>query len=219
MVLAISYADTEGGIGLTKAGALNRKFVHWAAERFAWPGYGTEDLFLTNKVLNEHNMPPLWPVHDLLLHLKLLRRYKGTLRPTKLGRSLAARPRDLFDIVAPLYLYGYIHDEVMEERGRAPGNWEVLLNVINLEARNGCTSQRLMQALYGRDEGERYDPDYQDLRLALGIGVLRPLCWLGLLWEDREGLGFFGEGTYHKTPLWAASLELESDTRARIPMA
>jgi hypothetical protein len=28
MVMAVSYADTEGGIGLTASGAMNRKFVH-----------------------------------------------------------------------------------------------------------------------------------------------------------------------------------------------
>lgn len=72
LVLALSYAEENDGIALTKSGAMNRRFVHWAAETFAWPGYTAEDLFVVNKVLNEVDMPPLWPVRDLLLHLRLL---------------------------------------------------------------------------------------------------------------------------------------------------
>lgn len=39
MIVTISYADTHDGIGLTATGALNRKFVHWAAVHFDWPSY------------------------------------------------------------------------------------------------------------------------------------------------------------------------------------
>lgn len=37
MLLSVAYADGEGGIGLTATGAMNRKFVHWAAVNFLWP--------------------------------------------------------------------------------------------------------------------------------------------------------------------------------------
>ncbi|MDE4586818.1 hypothetical protein LOF17_02965 [Sinorhizobium meliloti] len=33
VIVTISYADTHNGIGLTATGAMNRKFVHWAAAR------------------------------------------------------------------------------------------------------------------------------------------------------------------------------------------
>lgn len=35
MLLSVAYADGEGGIGLTATGAMNRKFVHWAAGHFS----------------------------------------------------------------------------------------------------------------------------------------------------------------------------------------
>ncbi|ETX10572.1 hypothetical protein OCH239_21420 [Roseivivax halodurans JCM 10272] len=216
MVLAMSYADAEGGIGLTKSGAINRRFVHWAAERFVWPGYTSKDLFIVNKVLNERDMPPLWPVQDVLLHLKLMRRYKGTLRTTKRGRALGAIPRQLFDVVAPVYLYRYVHDDLAQNRGGVIDNWRVFLNVINIEARTGCTIPRLMEVLYRWPPEARYEVAYQDTRFALKACIVRPLCWLGLLWEDREGLGMFDEGAYHKTPLWSAALKLESDAQATI---
>ena len=214
LVLALSYAEENDGIGLTKSGAMNRRFVHWAAETFAWPGYTAEDLFVVNKVLNEVDMPPLWPVRDLLLHLKLLRRYKGTLRLTRRGRDLMACPGALFDLAAPIYLYRYVHDDRAQDDGGVLGNWGVFLNVINIEARTGCTTAQLMKTFYGWNSDDRADPDYQKTRFALKFCIIRPLCWLGLLWEDRQGLGFFDEGTYYKTPLWTAALSLEFDAQA-----
>lgn len=79
MLLSVAYADGEGGIGLTATGAMNRKFVHWAAVHFRWPGFTAEDLYSMNKVLNESDMPPLWVVRDMTRHLKLLRRKKDVL--------------------------------------------------------------------------------------------------------------------------------------------
>ncbi len=76
MLLSIAYADAEGGIGLTATGAMNRKFVHWAAVHFLWPGFTAEELYSMHKVLNENDMPPLWVVHDMTRYLKLLRRRK-----------------------------------------------------------------------------------------------------------------------------------------------
>jgi hypothetical protein len=109
MLLSVAYADGEGGIGLTATGAMNRKFVHWAAVHFLWPGFTAEDLYSMNKVLNEADMPPLWVVRDMLRHLKLLRRKKDTLIPTKLGRNFLARPKAFFDLIATDYLYAYIY--------------------------------------------------------------------------------------------------------------
>ncbi len=211
MILTLRYADENGGIGLTKSGAMNRKFVHWAAEHFEWPNYTAAELFEMHKVLNEDDMPPLWPVHDLLRYLKLMRRYKGVLVPTKKGRALVETPAAFFDLVAPVYLYQSVHDERVETRGDLLGNWDIFLNVINVEARDGCSLAHLVKTLYGWDETDRYNPAASDARFALSACVVRPLCWLGLLWEDREGLGFFDDGALYKTPLWSASLKLETD--------
>ncbi len=48
----LAYIRDKGGIGLTKNGAFNRKFVTWAVDEFQWPHYTTEDLYAINKVLN-----------------------------------------------------------------------------------------------------------------------------------------------------------------------
>lgn len=216
MILTLRFADENGGIGLTKSGAMNRKFVHWAADQFDWPGYTASELFEMNKVLNEHDMQPLWPVHDLLRYLKLLRQYKGKLVATKKGRALAVTPDAFFDLVAPNYLYHCIHDERIEARGGPLGNWDIFLNVINVEARTGCTLAHLLRTLYGWEEKESFDPEHSDERFALKFCVIRPLCWLGLLWEDRGGLSLWEDGTYYKTPLWQAALKLDTDGQAAL---
>jgi len=220
MLLSIAYADGEGGIGLTATGAMNRKFVHWAAENFLWPRFTAEDLYSMHKVLNENDMPPLWVVRDMTRHLKLLRRRKNVLMPTKRGREFLASPQAFFDLIATDYLYSYIHaterKEAVQERLRW---WRMFLNLLNIKAREGCTPLDLVKILYP-DTAPLSDTEMTaeawDLKYELQYGVLRRLCWLGLLFEAREGLSLLDDGTFHKTPLWAACLQLESDTQSDI---
>jgi hypothetical protein len=49
----LAYLVEHETIGLTKGKAFQRRFVHWAAAEFAWPGWEEDRLFLVNKVLNE----------------------------------------------------------------------------------------------------------------------------------------------------------------------
>ena len=191
---------------------MNRKFVTWAAEHFDWPGYTADELYELNKVLDEYRMPPLEVVHDLLLHLKLMRRYKGALRLTKKGRALQNDPVGLFNLAAPVYLYVYQDDMPPSWQIGAPKDWRIFLNVISIEARNGVTLARLLEAIYDLRSDQKYDATYQDMRIAFRSSILRRLAWLGLLWEDRTGLRFLEEGALYKTPLWIAALKLESDS-------
>lgn len=216
MIVTLSYANAEGGIGLTATGAMNRKFVHWAAVHFNWPDYTAEDLYSVSKVLNETDMPPLWVVRDMLSHLRLLRRRKDTLLPTKRGRDLLARPKDLFDVIAADYLYAYIHDGRTQDEvlGRMRW-WHVFLNLINIKARGGCSLNDLVNELYPAEHAETTTEAWM-MKSEFRHEILRPLCWLGLLREDRDGLNILQDGTYYKTPLWEACLRLESDTQTEI---
>ncbi|WP_028744444.1 hypothetical protein [Rhizobium mesoamericanum] len=220
MILALSYADTQEGIGLTATGAMNRKFVHWAAVHFHWPDYTADDLYSVNKVLNESDMPPLWVVRDMLRHLKLLRRKKDTLLPTKRGRDFLLRPKAYFDLVATDYLYSYIHDGQRQEEVRDRVRWwRLFLNLINIKARQGCSLKDLVSLLYpsiSYHSETEMTVEAWTLKSQFRYNVIRPLCWLGLLHEDRNGLPLWQDGTYHKTPLWAACLQLESDMQSEI---
>lgn len=114
------YIEANGGIGLTKSGAFYRKFVHWAAAEFDWPGYGEEELFSINKVLNEWDFQPVSDIHDLLRGLKLGRHYKGKFLLTKAGKELVAHPGRMFSELAPNYLFRLDHG-AFASRGWALG--------------------------------------------------------------------------------------------------
>lgn len=220
MLLSIVYTDNEGGIGLTATGAMNRKFVHWAAVHFLWPGYTAEDLYGMNKVLNENDMPPLWVVGDMTRHLKLLRRRKNVLLPTKRGREFLVNPQSFFNLIATDYLYSYIHaTEWAEEVEARLRWWRMFLNLLNIKTREGCTVVDIVNILNPKlvPLSETAMPvETWELKSEIRYGVLQRLCWLGLLHEDREGLTLLQDGTFHKTPLWAACLKLESDTQSDI---
>jgi hypothetical protein len=220
MLLSVAYADGEGGIGLTATGAMNRKFVHWAAVHFLWPGFTAEYLYSMNKVLNESDMPPLWVVRDMTRHLKLLRRKKDLLLPTRRGREFLVNPQAFFDLVATHYLYSYVHPTEREEEVRARLRWwRMLLNLLNIKAREGCTPIDVVKILcpdLALLSGTEMTIEAWELKSNLQYGVFRRLCWLGLLYEAREGLTLLQDGSFHKTPLWPACLQLEWDRQSDI---
>ncbi|PJO48175.1 hypothetical protein CQ054_09085 [Ochrobactrum sp. MYb29] len=220
MLLAVAYAQREGGIGLTATGAMNRKFVHWAAENFLWPRFTAKDLYSMHKVLNENDMPPLCVVHDLTRYLKLLRRRKNVLLPTKRGLEFLVNPHAFFDLIATDYLYSYIHATERKEAIQARLRWwRMYLNLLNIKTREGCKAMDIVKILYpdiAHLSDTEITVDAWDLKFELQYGVLRRLCWLGLLFEAREGLSLLDDGTFHKTPLWTACLQLESDTQSDI---
>lgn len=207
-----AYIAEKGPIGLTPSGALKRVFVDWAAEAFDWPGYRPADLYAVNKVLNELDFFPLMELHDIMLALKIGRHFRKEFSLTSAGKAFVGRPGKLFGVLAPFYLFRVDHGRHSRLRDATPpGNWGIFLNVINVEAEGGVSGARLHQALYGEPaDGPSYDP----IMSSLCIQVLRPLCWLGLLQvagEERMS----GDSVYAKTPLWHATLRLDTDATLR----
>lgn len=206
------YIEVNGGVGLTKSGAFNRKFVHWAAAAFDWPGYSEKELLAINRVLNEWDFPPVGDIHDLLKGLKLARHYKGKFVLTKAGKELVADPGRLFSELLPNFLFRLDHGAHLRADHQILGNWDIFLNVINVEADHGTSRLALRKALYG-------DPDtpgsiHDAIASTLYITVLRPLCWAGLLAERSED-GARSNETFTKTELWRRTLRLDTDRHLR----
>lgn len=208
--LTLNYIAEHGPIGLTATGALKRYFVTWAAAAFAWPFYTTEDLYAVNKVLNECDFMPLATMHDLLLSAKLARHRKGALHMTRLAGTLRGDPAALWDLLARQFLFATDHAGYTRFDDRPMGNWDVFLNVINVEAQQGLSEDRLCQVLYGPSETDGRHDDIR-LKAALFIHVLRPLCWMGLLEEVRSGAGLEREEHYFKTEIWRDAFKLDTD--------
>ena len=211
-----AYLAEHGTIGLTASKGFKRNFVHWAAREFEWPGHTEADLFAVNKVLNEQDFMPLSDIHFLLTTLKMGRHYKGQFKLTKAGSELVGHPGRIFGIITPFYLFEINHtgytrfcDEPLL------GNWDMFLNILNVEAENGITGAEFRSTLYGAPEHSPV-PRYDDVLGSLYLNVLRPLCWTGLLHMTRvKGFQSTERSVFTKTPLWKAALKLETDSRVK----
>jgi hypothetical protein len=210
--LTFDYVTENGPIGLTTTRALKRYFVEWAAKAFEWPFYTAKDLYALNKVLNECDFPPLALTHDLLLSTKLARHKNGALHLTRLGRKLRDDPTAMWALLAERFLFATDHSGYTRFGDRLIGNWDVFLNVINVEAQLGVSEDRLCHVLYGPSESHD-GHDAIRVKAALFIHVLRPLCWMGLLEEVRSGTGLKQEEHYFKTGIWREAFKLDTDSQ------
>ncbi len=200
-----AYIEDNGPIALTPAKALKRYFVEWAAEEFDWPFHGTDYLYDMNKVLNEADFLPLMVLHDVWLGARLVRHYKGKMTLTRTGKALAQQPAALWVTLADHLICCLDHAAYTRFDERLQGNWGTLLNILNVEARTGITDDRLASLIMGMTE-EALRLDYH-FRPLVYVQVLRPLAWAGLLIEHRDNR----ERLFFKSPLWAATLKLETD--------
>lgn len=209
---SLSYAEEHGGIGLTQNKAFNRKFCLWAADNFAWPEYSSEELLSIQKVLNEWDVPPVMILHDVISSMKLGRHVKGKFQYSNKAKELAQDRGNMFAALANHYLFNYDHGRMQRFDFTAPGNWDVWLNVINVEAQYGVTDDDLLNTFYGFGSDDVHDREYWEHSSFLMWEVLRPLYWLGFLDEtvaDGDKLG--GRRLYTKTDLWRKCLRLETD--------
>jgi hypothetical protein len=210
MEKTFAYIAAHGAIGFTPSKAFKRVFVHWAAREFEWPGHTESDLFAVNKVLNEMDFGPLMDIHDVMLALKIGRHYKGEFKLSKAGQTLVGHPGQIFSIVTPFYLFE-VNRARFSRFDDEPTlrNWDVFLNVLNVETENGATGADLRRVLFGQPDLKGH---FDDILSSFYIQVLRPLCWTGLLHMDwSDSLLSTERCAFTKTPLWRAALRLETD--------
>ena len=199
------YIDGNGPIGLTPSKALKRYFVEWAAEAFDWSHYGTDYLYYLNKVLNERDFTPLTILHDVWIGARLVRHYKGTMTITKAGQALRQQPATLWAVLANYFLCDFDQTPHTRFGDRLQGDWGIFLNILNIEAQAGITTDRFASLVTGiTEEGLKLDYHFRPL---VSVHVLRPLAWAGLLIEHRID----GDRLFTKSPLWPLVLKLETD--------
>ena len=136
---------------------------------------------------------------------------RASSRSQKKARDLALRRGKFFAQIAEVYLFEYNHARNARSEFTAPGNWDIFLSIINVEAEQGLTEAHLVKTLYGLEKRPHViDRVYYDHAGFLFTHVLQPLSWIGLLDETSES-GKLSDRTYWKTPLWRACLQLETD--------
>ena len=178
--LTFGYLADHGPVGLTKSGALNRKFLHWAAESFDWPGQEHEELFFFNKVLNEIDFPACGALHQILHHLKLVRVWKGTLKPTKVFLEIGNDPAILFERLAPVYLTQMDHrfgELIGHMDGYSPEEtqkiWAHELKELSSALAEPKSGAQLAGLFFDGDERSLFNYYLDILRPMVGAGCLR----------------------------------------------
>tara|TARA_R110002096_G_scaffold318433_4_gene512785 strand:+ start:683 stop:1414 length:732 start_codon:yes stop_codon:yes gene_type:complete len=212
----LSYAEEHNGIGLTATKSFNRKFCHWAADNFAWPEYKPEKLLRFQKVLNEDDVLPVMVLHDVLSSMKLGRHVKGKFQFSQKTKAHTQDRGRVFIELAENYLFRFNHGNLRRHDFAAPGNWDVWLNVINVEANQGTTDADLLQNFYGFAPEDHHDREYWHYSGFLMWEVLKPLSWIGFLNETEvKGDEPLGRRIYTKTELWRKCLRLDTDQDLR----
>ena len=212
------YVDENGGIQLTKAQAFNRKFVHWAAAAFNWPGHTADELYRINKVLNEDDFLPLMVMHDLLRIAKVGRHFNGEFVLTPKGRQLIGDRALLQGTLFEALLYDYNLQNLDRMPGGSRPDWEILLGVMDTELRDWMTIGQMLNVFYGM-EIEKADYRSSEYQVAIWFSsrVVRPLKWLGLIESVR---GVRGRKIYEieirKTPLWSNWLRFDHYQRSNV---
>lgn len=206
------YAKEHGGIGLTQSKAFNRKFSHWAAENFNWEEYSAEELLSIQKVLNEQDVAPVMVLHQLFADMKLGRHIKGKFQISKKALALSDNRGTFFVELANFYLFEFDHSNFQRWPFIAPGNWDIFLNVINVEAHGGASEAHLLEVLFGYSPKDTGADDYWHYLSFLHWYILTPLYWIGFLDKIVVGEHILDrEYFYAKTPLWRKCLRLDTD--------
>jgi len=207
--LVMEPLEANGGVKLTSTGAFNRKFVARMVEDFRWPGYEPEKVWRFNRVLNEADFPPLNYLHAILDVAGLARKYKGTLRATKKGRSLQ-RPEAagklnavLFEATFRRYNLRYLQRWVFKNEDDFQPQIAVILYLIRAFPAAPRTAAELCRATTLPIEPSSDHPFYKPEN-AFAWQVLTYLEWFGLIERSARAANdeWSDPPLFAKTPLF-----------------
>jgi hypothetical protein len=84
----LQRAGDSGGLKLTASGNVSRAVVTEMRDALEWPGYDKDEEFQFNRVINDPDFLPLHFVRVLCQGAGLMRRYRGSLRLTDVGKRM-----------------------------------------------------------------------------------------------------------------------------------
>lgn len=182
-MIILRRLSEEGGAGLTKSGAFNRRFVVWAVDHLQWPRYTAEELYRINKTLNEDDVPPLAYLHELLRTAQLVRHVKGKAILTKAGKSLidddGRVQAVLFETFFTRFDFAKFERSPIELPDADPFHF---LGVIRNRLGGWVEYPQFASWCLPIDAltPQRGTPE-EDAYFYLALRLVRPLVWLGLL--------------------------------------
>jgi len=187
------------GLKMTATGNLSRAVVAEQIDCTEWPGFDKNLHFSRGKVINEPEYQPLFFLRHLLQEARLVRRHKGLLKITKLGRKTMEQPSLLALLFSTAFWdldLGYFsrdpHDD-WPQRDIGSILWS-----LSVAAHEWQTSERVTR-LCAVPIASLFDSPWDTGTFAMERQILRPLWWFGLL-EARDAEKQPGE--YVPRRLW-----------------
>lgn len=119
--------------------------------------------------------PPVGVIHDVLTIAKWGRHTKGLFKPSKSLLTLNESRGQFFVALLEHFLFRDNNDRFSRSDFTAPGNWDIFLNIINVEAQEGLAEAHLVKTLYEfKPTTDSFDRDFQNHKWVSVSNALRP---------------------------------------------
>ena len=208
MILFLQRASVGEGLKLTGAGNLSRAVVAEMVDLFEWPEFDRAEAYRYHKVLNEPDFLPLYFVRNIATQAKLVRPYRGFLRPTQLGRDLLSEARRRA-LQAILFHVTFWHADLSYFGRSMFGTWPqsdagVLFWSLSVSASNWQTPETLSRLCSIPIIGV-LESTWDTGSMLVEARILRPLAWFGLLeyrLEEIPGIPLGQRHFYRKSKLF-----------------
>lgn len=207
-LVLLRSAAIGSGLKTTTTGNLARDVVAEMINLFNWPDFDKADEFRFHKVINEPDFLPLYFVRHVVEAGKLLRRQKGSLKPTRDGRRILEAPNQRVLQAALFHLAFWGLDLSYLSRGPRQ-RWPqrdigIILWSLSIAANDWQPTDRLTRLCTIPINGV-LNAAWDTASYAMEATVLRPLHWFGLLdhrQDDVPGGRFAKRRFYRKSPLF-----------------
>jgi hypothetical protein len=207
-LLLLRRAAETGGLKLTATGNLSRAVVEEMCGTIKAPGYDKDELLRYQKVINEPDFLPLHFVRILAQTAKLLRRHRGKLVPTTLGRRMLTLEQH-GPLQAVLFHVAFWHVNLAYFDRYALDSWPltqfgVILWSLSASAHDWLPRETLTRLCASPVIGV-LESEWDFGSSAMEARILRPLVWFGLFesrTEPRSPTEVVERRLYRKTPLF-----------------
>jgi len=185
---------------------------------FDWPDFDKTELFRLNKVINEPDFLPLHFVRLVTETAQLVRRNRGFLKPTILGRDLLKEPQGRALLAILFHVAGW-HCNLSYFGHGLHGEWPqrdigVILWSLSVAARDWESRERLTRLCAIPINGV-LDARWDSGSMAMEARILRPLLWFGLLEHRHEappGDRYGGRHFFRKSALFDRLVQFDVET-------
>ncbi len=214
-LVLLHHAAHGAGLKLTATDNLARSVVAEMVDLFDWPDFDKTEVSRLNKVINEPDFLPLHFVRLVAEAAQMVRRYRGFMRPTALGRDVSKEPRRRALLAILFHVAGWHCNLSYFGRG-LHGAWPqrdigIILWSLSVAARDWESRERLTRLCAIPINGV-LDALWDSGSMAMETRILRPLLWFGLL-ECRHdaplGGRYGGRHFFRKSALFDRFLQFD----------